>query len=339
MAELFQPDVDVSLQALNTLGLPAVAEHYIDITSVDQLLQLESWLQHNPMPLLLLGGGSNLVLADRVPGLVAHMSITGWEQSAESDSRVRLRVGAGENWHQTVRRSLEAGLCGLENLALIPGTVGAAPVQNIGAYGVELKDRVSAIEVFDRHELCIRELSPDECRFGYRDSVFKSIEPERYIITAVEFSLSRVFSPELSYSGLKDALADRVITPRSLFDAVCHIRQTKLPDPAEVGNAGSFFKNPIITVEHYNRLQAEVEGLVAYPEGGGYKLAAGWLIDRCGLKGFSQEHAGVYPKQALVLVNLGGARRSDIEALAAHVQQSVLERFGIELEPEPRFYP
>jgi len=327
------------LQELNTFGLPAVAEYYTEIHAADQLEQLEQWLKRHPMPLLLLGGGSNLVLADRVPGLVARILIRGWHRSDLSASHVRLRVGAGENWHATVEKSIEQGLYGLENLALIPGTVGAAPVQNIGAYGVELKDRVSAVEVFDRQEQCLRDLSPEACRFGYRDSLFKSIEPERYIITAVEFSLARQFTAELSYAGLREGLGNDPVTPKRVFDTVCRIRREKLPDPTEIGNAGSFFKNPVVSAGQYQQLQHRFESLVAYPDTGGYKLAAGWLIDQCGLKGFSLEHVGVYPRQALVLVNLGAARREDIERLARHVQQMVQERFGVRLEPEPRFYP
>jgi len=327
-----------SLRQLNTFGLPAVAEYYTEVYSPDQLPALETWLQAHPMPLLLLGGGSNLVLADQVPGLVAHIRIGGWVQSMSSDEQVLVRVGAGENWHDTVEKSIALGYSGLENLALIPGSVGAAPVQTIGAFGVELKDRVSAIEVFDRWTGRVRDLLPEECQFAYRDSLFKSIEPGRYIITAVEFQLQRQFSPVLEYAGLKEAVGDE-ITPQRVFAAVCRMRRAKLPDPAQTGNAGSFFKNPVVSPAEYERLRQRFGQLVAYPDPQGYKLAAGWLIDQCGLKGFAQAQAAVYDRQALVLINRGKARRQDIERLSGHVQQQVYERFGIWLEPEPRFYP
>lgn len=339
MSEPLQFRTEYPLQALNTFGLPAVAEYYTEIHAADQLELLEQWLKQNPMPLLLLGGGSNLVLADRVPGLVARILIRGWQLSDLSETHVQLRVGAGENWHATVERSIRQGLYGLENLALIPGTVGAAPVQNIGAYGVELKDRVSAIEVFDRYEQRRLDLLPEACRFGYRDSLFKSIEPERYIITAVEFCLARQFTAELSYAGLREGLGNDPVTPERVFDTVCRIRHAKLPDPANIGNAGSFFKNPVVSAAQYEQLKCRFTNLVAYPDGDGYKLAAGWLIDQCGLKGFAFERAGVFAQQALVLVNLGAAHREDIERLSSHVQSVVQKRFGVSLEPEPRFYP
>jgi UDP-N-acetylmuramate dehydrogenase len=339
VTESLQFRTEYPLQALNTFGLPAVAEYYTEIHAADQLKQLEQWLKHHPMPLLLLGGGSNLVLADRVPGLVARIMIRGWQLSDLPGDHVRLRVGAGENWHATVERSIRQGLYGLENLALIPGTVGAAPVQNIGAYGVELKDRISAVEVFDRHEHRQRDLTPEACRFGYRDSLFKSSEPERYVITAVEFCLARHFTAEVGYAGLRDGLGNGPVTPERVFDTVCRIRRTKLPDPLDIGNAGSFFKNPVVSVEKYEQLKHRFGNLVAYADTGGYKLAAGWLIDQCGLKGFALDRAGVFAQQALVLVNLGAAHREDIEHLSMHVQRAVQKRFGVILEPEPRFYP
>ena len=327
------------LSELNTFGLPAVAEHYTEIQSADQLPALDHWLKQRDMPLLLLGGGSNLVLADRVPGLVARICIRGWQLIETTDTHVRIRIGAGEGWHDTVVKTVQQGYYGLENLALIPGTVGAAPVQNIGAYGVELRDRVCAVEVYDLQTGCQRDLNPDECRFGYRDSLFKSIEPERYIITAVEFRLARQFVPELRYSGLREALGTEAVTAQQVLDAVCCIRSEKLPDPAHIGNAGSFFKNPVVSERLYATLKQQFPNLVAYADPSGYKLAAGWLIEQCGLKGYAHERTAMYSRQALVMVNLGGATRADIEQLSCHVQQSVFERFAVRLEPEPRFYP
>lgn len=338
MAEPLRFEQGYSLQNLNTFGLPAIAEYYTEVHFADQLPALEAWLRAHPMPLLLLGGGSNLVLGDRVPGLVARICIRGLHLEENTDGEVLLRAGAGESWHETVAESLAMGLSGLENLALIPGTVGAAPVQNIGAYGVELKDRVRAVEVFDRKSQCLRELSPAECRFAYRDSLFKTAEPGRYIITAVEFRLKRDFVPVLDYAGLKEALGPDP-SARQVFDAVCRIRQARLPDPAVAGNVGSFFKNPIVSTAEYERLKQRLGELVAYPDPQGYKLAAGWLIDQCGLKGYELGQVAVYDRQALVLINRGKARRQDVERLCEHVQRQVYERFGVRLEPEPRFYP
>lgn len=339
MTEALSYHAEYSLRELNTFGLPAVAEYYTEILSAEQLPDLESWLQQRSMPLLLLGGGSNLVLADRVSGLVARICIRGWQLVESTATHVRVRVGAGEGWHETVVKMVRQGFYGLENLALIPGTVGAAPVQNIGAYGVEFRDRVWAVEVYDRQAGCKRDLGPGECRFGYRDSLFKSIEPERYIITAVEFRLARQFVPELTYSGLREALGTEEVTAQQVLDAVCRIRSSKLPDPACIGNAGSFFKNPVVGELQYKTLKQRFPDLVAYADPAGYKLAAGWLIERCGLKGHALEHVAMYARQALVMVNLGGATRADIEQLACHVQQRVLDRFAVQLEPEPRFYP
>lgn len=333
--------LDTSLAQCNTLGLPARAERFLEVTSIEQLPELESWLKQEAAPLLVLGGGSNLVLSDDLPGVVAHIAIRGWELMAEQDVEVVLKVGAGENWHQTVARTLESGYFGLENLALIPGTVGAAPIQNIGAYGVELKDHLRAVEVFDRQDQSIRQLSNAECRFGYRDSIFKSGEPGRYIITAVELALNKTPDLQLDYGGLREALSGiDAPGPLDVFDAVCRVRRNKLPDPAELGNAGSFFKNPLVPAAVYERIRADYPDLVAFPEADGrWKLAAGWLIDRCGLKGSRDGSVGTYPRQALVLVNWGGARRADVERFSSSIREAVLDRFGVELEPEPRFYP
>ena len=331
---------DVPLQHLNTLSLPAWADSFVCIENPDQLPLLSDWLDASQQPLLVLGGGSNLVLGDRVPGMVAKIEIRGWQRVAEQANRVRLRVGAGESWHATVERALSEGLFGLENLALIPGTVGAAPVQNIGAYGVELKDRVHAVQVYDRTERRLGWLDTAACRFGYRDSLFKSIEPERYIITAVEFDLSREPELVLEYGGLSQAVPEVGATPQQVFEAVCRIRRDKLPDPVELGNAGSFFQNPVVDAAVYTRLLAEFPDLVAFPEAEGrWKLAAGWLIDRCGLKGVREGEVGTYAQQALVLVNWGGAHRSDVESFATRIQQAVRDQFAVELVPEPRFYP
>ncbi|MBV0932143.1 UDP-N-acetylmuramate dehydrogenase [Marinobacterium weihaiense] len=333
-------EAGASLKHLNSFGFEVTAETLITLTERSQLPLLMAHLAQSGDELLLLGGGSNLVLAPFVPGTVCHMAITGWNL-IEQDESCLLQVGAGENWHDTVARTLDEGWYGLENLALIPGTVGAAPVQNIGAYGVELKDRVNRVEVYDRemHRLYWR--SADECEFAYRDSIFKSGAPGRFIITAVEFRLSRKARVAIDYAPLQaelSGIADP--SPQQVFEAVCRVRRSKLPSPKQLGNAGSFFKNPIVTAEQCAQLRARESELVYFAEPSGRcKLAAGWLIDRCGLKGVRQGAVGTYPKQALVLVNWGGGDREAVELLAERIQQQVQERFGVMLEPEPRFYP
>lgn len=329
-----------SLKHLNTFGFDAIAEQLVTITDIEQLFQLERQLRNDPKPLLILGGGSNLVLADAVPGVVARIDLRRWEHR-DDGSEVLLWAGAGEGWHETVERTLAEGWFGLENLALIPGTVGAAPVQNIGAYGVELKDRVNRVEVFDRQEQRVRLLDSEGCRFAYRDSLFKTGEPGRYIITAVEFRLSRKPEIHCEYAALKaelEGVSNPV--PEQVFAAVCRVRRHKLPMPGDPGNVGSFFKNPVVSDEQCRLLVEREPELVFYPDAsGGYKLAAGWLIERCGLRGYRMGAVGTYPRQALVLVNWGGGARNDIETLAAHIQGEVRRCFGVELEPEPRFYP
>lgn len=329
-----------SLRELNTFGFDVIADTLVTIENVDQLAQLMQQLKTDPQPLLILGGGSNLVLADRIPGVVARMAIKRWQPQIDGDD-ILLWAGAGENWHQTVERTLEQGWYGLENLALIPGTVGAAPVQNIGAYGVELKDRINRVEVFDCQQECLKQLSLDDCRFAYRDSLFKSVEPGRYVITAVELKLSRKADVQVGYAALQAELhGQSTPTPEQVFDAVCRVRRQKLPDPAQLGNAGSFFKNPVVSAEHCQQLRQQEADLVAHADpSGGCKLAAGWLIDRCGLKGYRMGSVGTYPQQALVLVNWGGGDRAAVEQLAEYIRRKVVERFGVELEPEPRFYP
>ncbi|GAA0686395.1 UDP-N-acetylmuramate dehydrogenase [Marinobacterium maritimum] len=331
---------EASLTGLNTFGFDVVADQLVSITDTEQLAQLMRQLEVDPQPLLVLGGGSNLVLSRRIPGVVARMAIRRWESRTEGDE-VLLWVGAGEGWHETVERTLQQGWYGLENLALIPGTVGAAPVQNIGAYGVELKDCLNRVEVYDRQEQRLRLLEAEACNFAYRDSLFKSGEPGRYIITAVEFRLSTKAQVKSGYAALRAELEGQDDpAPEQVFAAVCRVRQRKLPAPERLGNAGSFFKNPVISTAQCHRLREQEPDLVFYPDpSGGCKLAAGWLIDRCGLKGYRQGAVGTYPEQALVLVNWGGGDRAAIEGLAGYIQQQVKRRFDVELEPEPRFYP
>lgn len=337
---MLEVESHVALTGFNSFGFAACAEHYVEIERLEQLPELEAYLRQQPQPLLLLGGGSNLLLAEQLPGLVARICLKGRQVSVEGE-RVLLTLAAGENWHESVEYSVNQGWYGLENLALIPGTVGAAPVQNIGAYGVELCQRLRAVQVFDRERAAFTRLLTAECQFSYRDSLFKSIAPERYIITALELELSTRGSLNLSYGALQQALAETEspLTPRHVFEAVCRIRRSKLPDPLQLGNAGSYFKNPSVSADHHARLKQDYPDLVSYPDGERFKLAAGWLIERAGWKGHRQGDVGVHAHQALVLVNYGGATREQVLTLANAIVADIAHRFAVTLEMEPRCYP
>ena len=327
------------LTSLNTLGLRSVAESYIAITEPEQIPQLISYASEQNLPVLWLGGGSNLVLAEAVPGIVAQLKLPGVELLQSTDQSAQLRVGAGEIWNSFVRWTLEQGYYGLENLALIPGSVGASPVQNIGAYGVEVCELIECVDAYDIQTQQWVSLNAGECQFGYRDSLFKR-NPGRFVIVSVTFRLSRQYQPKLSYAPLAQRFGDRSeIVALDVFDAVCEIRSSKLPDPATLGNAGSFFKNPIVNQAQFEALQAEYPSIPNYPADLGRKLAAGWLIEQAGLKGYTDGSVGVHKLQALVLVNYGGASRVELEALAASVKAQVMQKFGVELEQEPIAYP
>lgn len=331
---------NADLQALNSFGFASKAQYLVNVSSDEELLEAVQYAERHDLPFLVIGGGSNLILADFLPGLVVRLSSTGYRKVSEDEHSVLLEVEAGERWHHLVEQVIDEGWSGLENLALIPGTVGAAPVQNIGAYGVELKDRFESLTAFDRQKNMFVELIAEDCCFGYRDSVFKSVCPGRYIITRVRFRLAKCFNPIVGYSALTQQMGTGEVSARAVFDAVVAVRQSKLPDPAELGNAGSFFENPVIPQVQYDELKAQYPDVVAYPDRPGYiKLAAGWLIDQAGWKGYRAGAVGVYSKQALVLVNYGGGNASALMALAKDIRQSVSERYGVELMPEPRCYP
>ncbi|MGL5947626.1 MAG: UDP-N-acetylmuramate dehydrogenase [Aeromonas sp.] len=326
---------DADLHPLNSFALPARARYLARIESVADLHALRADDTLNSLPRLVLGGGSNLLFTCDFAGVVVQNRLLGLEVS-EDDHAWHLHVGAGEDWHQLVFHALQQGWHGLENLALIPGTVGAAPVQNIGAYGCELADVCAYVEAFNWHTGEIERLDAAACQFGYRDSLFKRAYQHSHIITAVGFCLPKAWQPCAAYGPL--AALGAQPSAADIFDTVCETRQAKLPNPALCGNAGSFFKNPLISAAQAAALVSAHPGMPTYPQADGQvKLAAGWLIDQCGLKGVSIGDAAVHQAQALVLVNLGQASAAEVIALAAHVRATVATRFGVTLEPEVRF--
>lgn len=333
---------DYPLRRHNTLALPAVAEFYGEAGNLDQLEAARRFAQERRLPLTVLGEGSNVVLGERIAGLVVRLVNADLKVKPLDGRRVRLTVGAGHNWHRLVEHSLQQGWFGLENLALIPGTAGAAPIQNIGAYGVELErflHGVQALEVATGERV---RFSAAECQLAYRDSIFKGRYRDRFIIHAVELELSTVAAPVLGYPAVREHLEQNLTRepePRDVFEAVCRIRREKLPDPAVTPNAGSFFKNPIVTADTARQLLRRYPDMATFPVSEDRtKLAAAWLIDRAGWKGVLEGEVGVHDRQALVLFNRGAAGAGELLALARKVAASVRERFGVELEMEPRCY-
>jgi UDP-N-acetylmuramate dehydrogenase len=341
MVTVLPVQYDFPLKPFNTFGIDARAKAYLPVTSADMLSHVKSDGFLARLPRLVLGGGSNLLLTEDFPGIVLHMQITGVQVTGEDESAVYVKAAAGENWHGFVQWTLQQGFGGLENLSLIPGSVGAAPIQNIGAYGVELKDCFHSLTAFDFNTGVVFTLDSAACRFGYRDSVFKHELRENAAILDVTFALPKRWQANMQYGELAQELVAQGVSapsPTQVSEAVIAIRTRKLPDPAVIGNAGSFFKNPIVTKQLRDALLERYPQLVSYPQAdGSYKLAAGWLIDQCGWKGKSRGAAGVYEKQALVLVNRGGATGQEIAELAGAIQEDVLARFGVKLEPEPVF--
>lgn len=329
----------VSLKPYNSFSLPAVAGTLVRIASDADVRRVVDHPQLGTAPKFVLGGGSNIILTKDMPQVVLKVEVRGIRLVEERSDAWIVEAGAGESWHELVAHCLAQGWPGLENLAMIPGTVGAAPVQNIGAYGVELKDRFESLDAVDLVTGRTVSLRADICAFGYRDSVFKHSLANRTVITRVRFRCPKPWQPVLGYLDLERKMAetgDHAPTPQQVFEWVCAIRRAKLPDPQVLGNAGSFFKNPVVTPEQCRDIIGRDPEIVHYPlPDGSVKLAAGWMIDACGWKGKSVGQAGVYEKQALVLVNRGGAIGSEVMLLAGAIQESVYGRFGIRLEPEP----
>ncbi|UVW30013.1 UDP-N-acetylmuramate dehydrogenase [Massilia sp. H6] len=332
---------DHSLVSLNTFRIPARARHYLRVNSAAELDAVRCDPALAGLPRLVLGGGSNVLFTRDFDGIVLHMTGQGRQVLGEQAGYRLVRAQAGENWHAFVQWTLAQGFGGLENLSLIPGTVGAAPIQNVGAYGTETRDRFHSLTVYDMASGTTRTLDAAACRFGYRDSIFKHPEGNALVVLDVTFALPLAWTPNLRYAELAqavDAAGLAAPTPQEIGRIVEAIRRRKLPDPLEIGNAGSFFKNPVVSSAQCTELLAQFPQLVhhAQPDGS-QKLAAGWLIDQCGWKGKALGAAGVYPKQALVLVNLGGATGQDVVRLAGAIQADVAARYGVQLEPEPVF--
>ncbi len=328
----------VDLSPYTTMGVTVKAEYLVECSTKDDLIAAIEFAQENNLEILVLGEGSNILFVNDFQGLIIVNRISGLEVVDENDDEVVLRIGAGENWHQLVLWCIEKDYGGIENLSLIPGTVGAAPIQNIGAYGVELKEVFVQLEALHLEEKKPITMSNQQCRFGYRDSIFKKELKGKVVITSVTLKLSRHAEPRFDYASLKQKLEEKGIANpciKEVSDAVIEVRQSKLPDPKEIGNTGSFFKNPVISVFQFDELKKE------YPKLPGYavtehlvKVPAGWLIEQAGWKGKRIGDAGVHEKQALVLVNHGKATGSELWALANEVIKIVQDTFGIQLTPE-----
>ncbi|SEK77031.1 UDP-N-acetylmuramate dehydrogenase [Pseudoxanthomonas sp. GM95] len=328
------------LRTRNTLGVDASARWLLELTDIAALPAALALPQLRALPWLPLGAGSNLLLAGDLEGVALSFDARAVAIVGEDGDRVLVRAEAGLAWHELVLWTLDQDLCGMENLALIPGTAGACPIQNIGAYGVEVGELIDSVDAFDTHTGTAVRLDRAACGFGYRDSVFKQ-QPGRWIITAVTFALSRTPSLRLDYAGLRHELADMGIEhpgARDVANAVIRVRSRKLPDPAVLGNAGSFFKNPIVAASLADRLESELPGLPVFSGDAAdtRKLSAAWLIERAGWKGHRNGDAGVSPEHALVLVNHGHASGAQVLALAREIAASVQARFGVAIEPEPR---
>ena len=328
------------LTAQNTLGLACRAQHLIVLRSPAQLAGVtERAPQYRRV--FVLGGGSNVVLPPQLSALVLKVEFKGIALAGDLSDCWLVDVAAGEDWHVWVTSAIKSGWPGLENLALIPGTVGGAPVQNIGAYGVECRDYIESVSAWNIPQGLLRTFSREECEFAYRDSMFKRAPEGTWLIVSVRFRLPKVWTPVLGYPDLQKhfrigAADAQSPSPQAVFDAVCAIRRAKLPDPAKLGNVGSFFKNPVVSSVEHAQLMLAHPDVVSYPQADGqYKLAAGWLIDRCGWKGRRVGAVGMHARQALVLVNYGGAQTNEVLALAHAVRSSVQECFGVELEMEP----
>lgn len=331
---------NLSLKAFNTFGIDKKAQFFTRATTIEELKEALTWAKERGLPLVILGGGSNILLTRDVLGLVIKVELQGIEVIQEDENQVLVEVGAGVVWHDWVVYCLEKNWAGVENLSLIPGTVGASPMQNIGAYGVEIKDVFHSLTALNRQSLELKTFDTSACKFGYRESVFKHESKDQYIITSVSFRLSKNPEFQVAYGAIQDVLKEKGIKKLSIqaiSEAVIEIRQSKLPDPKELGNAGSFFKNPTIPISQFEMLKTSYPTLPGYEVAEGIKVPAGWLIEQSGWKGKRLGEVGVHVKQALVLVNYGRGTGEEIKSLSEQVRASVRDQFGIELNPEVNF--
>ncbi len=334
-------ETNKSLADFNTLALASTARFFVSVDSLESLRESVVWAESQNLDVLVLGGGSNVILPGSINALVIHPTVKGIDLEKVNEDDVLVTVGAGEGWHYFVSYCVEHGFFGLENLALIPGSCGAAPVQNIGAYGVEVKDLIHSLSAFDLETQSLRTFSNSECGFAYRESVFKNQHKGRYVILHVVFRLSTVPKVNVLYPALSAALGGNShgATPKQVMDAVIGIRSKKLPDPSRVPNAGSFFKNPIISIEHYIAIKETYPDIPAYDAGAAHKkVAAAWLIESAGWKGRAVGDVEIHPEHALVLTNCGQADADDIFAVAQNIQADVFSKFGIQLEMEPQLF-
>ncbi len=329
---------DLNLKSYNTFGLDVSCKYFVALQSVQEAIELLSTEVYQKNSHLILGGGSNVLLTKDFEGLVIHNGILGKELIHEDEDRVVVKIGAGEVWHESVLWTLENHWGGIENLSLIPGTVGAAPMQNIGAYGVEIKDVFVELSALNLASGKLETFSNEDCEFGYRESVFKKALKGKYLITEVTLQLQKKPTVNVAYGAIQETLSAMGVehpTIRDVSNAVIKIRQSKLPDPAQIGNAGSFFKNPTVTKPTFVQLQSKYPNIPGYElSGDAVKVPAGWLIEQCGWKGKVLGEIGVHKNQALVLVNYGNGKGKDIEQLSRDIRKSVEETFGISLTPE-----
>lgn len=331
---------NISLLPFNTFGIDKNARFFAVATSTEEVKQLLQKSKEMNVPLFILGGGSNILLTKNLEALVIKMEIKGFELIRENENEVFLKVGAGESWHDLVKFCIQNNWAGVENLSLIPGTVGASPMQNIGAYGVEIKEVFDHLEAVDRDTLEIRSFSSEECKFGYRESVFKNDLKEQFVITHVVFRLLKSPRINTDYGAINQILKEKGIdspTIKDISDAVIEIRRSKLPDPALIGNAGSFFKNPTVPVSTFEKIKSDYPNVPGFPNEEGVKIPAAWLIEQTGWKGKRFGNIGVHQFQPLVLVNYGGGDGYEIKELSKKIQESVLSQFEIQLHPEVNF--
>lgn len=322
----------------NTFGISGNCRRFVEFDNVDELQTCVRSITAEDKPLLIIGGGSNLLLTRDFPGLVLHSAIMGREVVKESEGKVWLRCGSGETWDGIVAYAVEKGWHGAENLSLIPGEVGASAVQNIGAYGAEAKDLIAKVEAVEIATGNVVEFSNEDCRYAYRQSRFKNEWKDHYVITYVTYCFSLDFCPDLDYGNIRHSLEEQGIskpTAQQLRQTIINIREAKLPDPKVTGNAGSFFMNPVVGRDVYERLAAQHEGMPHYVVDADHiKIPAGWMIEQCGWKGASLGRAGVHDRQALVLVNRGGATGEEVVTLYKRIIEDVRAKFGIEIHPE-----